>query len=187
MKEFTIDLHDGRGNQVYVLKIDQLAALEVKVKEKDELIDHLENTILNPGEDINERGTATVLNQDYWFICSHREKKVMNERIAALEAVVKERNLEWESIRGQNIRHATVNDELKERIAALTADAPTINKKLLKEFMMMIIHCDEEVNKDGLCNCAWQIGQVLQKLERKNKRLEAIVEILELEKGILQE
>jgi hypothetical protein len=43
------------------------------------------------------------------------------------------------------------------------------------------------VNKDGLCNCAWQIGQVLQKLERKNKRLEAIVEILELEKGILQE
>ena len=130
MKEFTIDLHDGRGNQVYVLKIDQLAALE---------------------------------------------------------AVVKERNLEWESIRGQNIRHATVNDELKERIAALTADAPTINKKLLKEFMMMIIHCDEEVNKDGLCNCAWQIGQVLQKLERKNKRLEAIVEILELEKGILQE
>jgi hypothetical protein len=65
MKEFTIDLHDGRGNQVYVLKIDQLAALE---------------------------------------------------------AVVKERNLEWESIRGQNIRHATVNDELKERIAALTAE-----------------------------------------------------------------
>ena len=65
MKEFTIDLHDGRGNQVYVLKIDQLAALE---------------------------------------------------------AVVKERNLEWESIRGQNMRYATVNDELKERIAALTAE-----------------------------------------------------------------
>ena len=28
MREFTIDLHDGRGNQVYVLKIDQLAALK---------------------------------------------------------------------------------------------------------------------------------------------------------------
>ena len=73
MKEFTIDLHDGRGNQVYVLKIDQLAALE---------------------------------------------------------AVVKERNLEWESILGQNIRHATVNDELKERIAALTAERDRLREAL---------------------------------------------------------
>jgi len=73
MKEFTIDLHDGRGNQVYVLKIDQLAALE---------------------------------------------------------AVVKERNLEWESIRGQNIRHATVNDELKERIAAPPAERDRLREAL---------------------------------------------------------
>ena len=133
-----------------------------------------------------EKDENTVSCVDYkqltCSLCTRQKKE-----IAALEAVVKERNLEWESILGQNMRHATVNDELKERITALTADAPTINKKLLKEFMMMIIHCDEEVNKDGLCNCAWQIGQVLQKLERKNKRLEAIVEILELEKGILQE
>ena len=111
MKEFTIDLHDGRGNQVYVLKIDQLAALEAKVKEKDELIDHLENTILNPGEDINERGTATVLNQDYWFICSHREKKVMNERIAALTAGVQK----WIKIAGENQRSANLCAEENEQ------------------------------------------------------------------------
>ena len=35
MKEFTIDLHDGRGNQVYVLKIDQLAAYNTAVQQRE--------------------------------------------------------------------------------------------------------------------------------------------------------
>ena len=107
MKEFTIDLHDGRGNQVYVLKIDQLAALA----EKDE------NTV-----------SCVDYKQLTCSLCTQQKKE-----IAALEAVVKERNLEWESIRGQNIRHATVNDELKERIAALTAE----RDRLLKIISLM--------------------------------------------------
>jgi hypothetical protein len=92
MKEFTIDLHDGRGNQVYVLKIDQLAALE---------------------------------------------------------AVVKERNLEWESIRGQNIRHATVNDELKERIAPLAAERDRLREACGYRWRKLLTETEPKEEEEG--------------------------------------
>jgi hypothetical protein len=57
---------------------NKFASLETAVKEKDKEIDHLENTILNPGEDINERGSTTILNQEFWFICSNREKAIID-------------------------------------------------------------------------------------------------------------
>jgi len=124
MKEFTIDLHDGRGNQVYVLKIDQLAALA----EKDE------NTV-----------SCVDYKQLTCSLCTQQKKE-----IAALEAVVKERNLEWESIRGQNIRHATVNDELKERIAALTAERDRL-REALEEIAPFLCR--------AICPTTWKTGE----------------------------
>ena len=75
-----------------------------------------------------EKDENTVFCVDYkqltCSLCTRQKKE-----IAALEAVVKERNLEWESILGQNMRHATVNDELKERIAALTAERDRLREE----------------------------------------------------------
>jgi len=61
----------------------------------------------------------------------------------------------------------------EEKCRELESELPPINKRLLQDLMMCIAHCDEEPGKDGLCDCAWQIGTTLRKLEKKNKKQEA--------------
>ena len=60
--------------------------------------------------------------------------------------------------------------DLRERVKTLENDLPPINKRLLQDIMMCIAHCDEEPGKDGLCNCAWQIGTILRRLEKKYRK-----------------
>jgi hypothetical protein len=60
--------------------------------------------------------------------------------------------------------------ELRERVKTLENDLPPINKRLLQDIMMCIAHCDEEPGEDGLCACAWQIGTILRRLEKKHRK-----------------
>jgi len=85
MKEFTIDLHDGRGNQVYVLKIDQLAALEAAVKaEATRIIKGNFTQICSYcGEEMLPPNGWNEL-QAHIQICPQHPLKKANEQIAAL-------------------------------------------------------------------------------------------------------
>ena len=87
MKEFTIDLHDGRGNQVYVLKIDQLAALEAAVKaEATRIIKGNFTQICSYcGEEMLPPNGWNEL-QAHIQICPQHPLKKANEQIAALTA-----------------------------------------------------------------------------------------------------
>ena len=92
MREFTIDLHDGRGNQVYVLKIDQLAALEAVVKEKGLTYCQTHRTLGIPlPEGVLTCCKITALEKRVEILelekgILQEQKEIMKEQIAALTA-----------------------------------------------------------------------------------------------------
>ena len=134
MKEFTIDLHDGRGNQVYVLKIDQLAALA----EKGELFaSHRQQYADKCLELIAERNT---------WKCFHCGFETMDRKVAEAHFGDGEGEeslcIFWSTLpdhekvqayQEMSVELNNARDELadtKQRIAALTAERDRLREAL---------------------------------------------------------